>query len=203
MKATKTSTILFDLGGVLINFIGIREVAKLTPEQLSEDEARGRWISSPVLKEYESGRISTKYFANQFVEEWKLSLTPNEFLFQFKSWVRSPLNGMEKLLKDLSSDYNLACLSNTNKTHWDRMFNEFGLNTLLDYHFASHIMGVMKPDPRSYELVCENMNVVPEEVIFFDDGQDNVLAARKIGMQAYQVNGIEEIRVLLKALQIL
>jgi epoxide hydrolase-like predicted phosphatase len=45
-------------------------------------------------------------------------------------------------------------------------------------------VGIMKPDPRVYQLAAESLGVRPEEAVFIDDFIENVEGARRAGMQA-------------------
>lgn len=44
--------------------------------------------------------------------------------------------------------------------------------------------GVIKPDPVIYRAALQRLAVAPEEALFIDDVEDNVLGARAVGMQA-------------------
>jgi putative hydrolase of the HAD superfamily len=41
-----------------------------------------------------------------------------------------------------------------------------------------------KPDRRIYELTCERLEVTPEEMVFLDDSERAVAAARSYGIHA-------------------
>jgi putative hydrolase of the HAD superfamily len=66
------------------------------------------------------------------------------------------------------------------------------------YHFAamtdlilySHEEGVVKPDPRIFELACERLGRQPAEMVFLDDCAGHVAAAHALGIHAlhYQDN---------------
>ncbi|MFG1999489.1 HAD family hydrolase [Spirillospora sp. NPDC048911] len=60
-------------------------------------------------------------------------------------------------------------------------------------------IGVAKPDPRAYEICAERMGVAPADVIFFDDSERNVVAAREAGMTAEVFTGPAQIRGLVAA----
>ena len=45
-------------------------------------------------------------------------------------------------------------------------------------------IGVAKPDPRAYEICARRLGVTPADVLFFDDSERNVVAARAAGMTA-------------------
>jgi putative hydrolase of the HAD superfamily len=44
--------------------------------------------------------------------------------------------------------------------------------------------GVVKPDARAYQICAEQLGVEPEDVLFFDDSERNVVGARAAGMSA-------------------
>ena len=48
----------------------------------------------------------------------------------------------------------------------------------------SHEVGLVKPDPRVFALTAERLAVRPEEVLFLDDVEGHVLAARAVGWHA-------------------
>lgn len=45
-------------------------------------------------------------------------------------------------------------------------------------------IGVAKPDPRAYKICAERLEVPPGDILFFDDKEENVVAAREVGMRA-------------------
>ena len=67
------------------------------------------------------------------------------------------------------------------------------LEPVFDVHFASHIMGLVKPDKAAFKHVVATLDVDPARILFFDDNQLNVDAARQTGMQAERVVGFDEL----------
>ncbi len=57
-----------------------------------------------------------------------------------------------------------------------------------------HEVGLSKPDPRIFDLTVARLGVTPERVTFFDDSPANVAAARAVGLQAWQVQGVDAVR---------
>jgi putative hydrolase of the HAD superfamily len=55
---------------------------------------------------------------------------------------------------------------------------------LVDDWFFSSELSMAKPDPRIYEVVTAKLGVEPSAVVFFDDRQVNVEAARAAGWRA-------------------
>lgn len=79
------SVILFDLGGVLVEWDGIEPLKKLSGGRLTREVARRFWLESPWVKKIETGRCSPQEFAVGVIEELSLSLNPDGFLEQFVS----------------------------------------------------------------------------------------------------------------------
>ena len=67
---------------------------------------------------------------------------------------------------------------------------ELGLHArlpwLTEFHHKtfSHRLGIAKPDASIYAHAVEGMGVAPDEILFIDDRQENVAAARDAGMTA-------------------
>lgn len=56
-----------------------------------------------------------------------------------------------------------------------------------DVFVESSVVGLRKPDPRIYHLVCERLAVAPAEAVFLDDIGGNLKAARALGMTTLRV----------------
>jgi putative hydrolase of the HAD superfamily len=97
--------------------------------------------------------------------------------------------------------YRTGILSNSFVGARERERAAYGFEDLVDEIVYSHEVGMAKPDPRIYGLVCTRLKVQPQEMIFLDDADQAVAGAREAGMHAvrYQDNAqaIEEIEKLL------
>jgi putative hydrolase of the HAD superfamily len=187
--------ILFDLGGVLIGTRG-REVLRSLLPHLSEQDIAQRWNHSRAVNRFECGVIAPAQFAQEFIAEWELALDPTQFMESFATWVTGPFAGVTDLLRALRTQHLVACLSNNNAVHWERVSD---VAALFERTFASHLIGHMKPHPEAYRHVLRELNVSADAVHFFDDLAPNVAVARDVGMNAYQVAGVEEVRAVLRA----
>lgn len=186
--------LLFDLGGVLVDFTGYHDVRAFLAEPLSAEEAHARWASCPIIREFETGGLPPLPFAERFVREWRVTVPPERFLEVFRTWTRGLLPGARELLDDLRGRFRLACLSNSNETHWERNDREHGIARLFDVCLSSHQLRLHKPDPAIYREALTRLDVAAESVVFFDDSAANVDAARDVGLRAFQVEGVEGLR---------
>ena len=195
--------LLFDLGGVIVDYAGLRHLPELLGEEIPPAEMRQRWISSQAVIDFEVGAITPQAFAEQFLAEWPLPVDADAFLSLFQSWLTGPFEGAVELLEALRPRYTLACLSNTNELHWEQMLEGHGLRACFAHHYASHLLRRAKPDPEIYGMVARNLERDPAEIVFFDDGQDNIDGAHQAGLQAHRVEGVAELRRTLRELDYL
>jgi putative hydrolase of the HAD superfamily len=68
-----------------------------------------------------------------------------------------------------------------------------GLDRELDAVFSSHELGVAKPDPRVFALVCARLEREPGQCRFVDDTAGHVAAARAAGLSAHHYRTPEEL----------
>lgn len=79
--------------------------------------------------------------------------------------------------------YKTGILSNSFVGAREREQEAHRLGELCDAIVYSHEVGMLKPDPRIYRVVCDELDVAPEDAVLLDDVQENVDGARAVGMQ--------------------
>ena len=173
---------------------------RLFESRLSASEIRSHWLASTAVAEFERGRIPPTEFAERFVREWGLDWPPARFLEAFASWVQPLSADAAAILTELSPSYEVACLSNCNEVHWARLET---IRPHFDRAFLSFEMGLVKPDPGIFERVLLELDVRPERITFFDDSDENLHAARALGLRAERVRGVKELRARLGELGML
>lgn len=192
--------LLFDLGGVIVQLTSVPVFRRWTGNRLSDDEIWERWLRSPAVRRFESGRASAAHFGAELVREFELPVSAAEFLREFERWPEAPYPGALELLAELRDAFRLACLSNCNELHWPRFLDEMRLADAFDHHFASHELGALKPDVEVFERVASELGCVPERILFLDDNALNIEGARAAGLHAHRVLGTSGARALLEEL---
>jgi putative hydrolase of the HAD superfamily len=200
---SKIDVLLFDLGGVLVEFSGVRDLAVLLKGKLSEAEISEQMSHYVPTEQLGLGKLSPREFGERFIRDWNIELSPEDFLREFQSWSKRLLPGAIELLTLLHPRFRLAALSNSNELHWERNTNELGLTGLFEVAISSHQVGLYKPDPQMYLTALDRLGVSPDRVMFFDDVPANVIAASALGMRAFQVEGVEGVRSRLMREQLL
>ena len=103
-------------------------------------------------------------------------------------------------MRGLRKQYKVGLISNawSGLRPWiiDKKFDD-----AFDAMIISAEVGVMKPDPRIYQVALEKLGVAPAEAVFLDDFPANVTGARAVGMQAIHFvqpeQALDELRKLL------
>lgn len=201
--STSVTHLVFDLGGVIVKLRGGTPIPlEWLPENVTLAEAWHSWLTSEGPKLFESGKIDRVDFSERVVSEFKFSATPEEFLHHYSQLPEAVYDGAKALLKKVGAQYTTACFSNTNELHWEGLMGDMGLDAHFDHKFASHLIGLVKPDADSYQHVINALGADASNILFFDDNLINVEAAQKVGMQAKHVVGIDELSVAVKQLGI-
>ena len=188
------TVLLFDLGGVLVRWIGLEEIARLSRTLDDPERVRDRWLESAWVRRFEVNQCTREEFCAGIVEELELAMTDAEFSEVFPNWVSEPLPGALELLDALAPRFSLACLSNTNEFHGERMRVDFGLGPRFDHTYFSYEIGHMKPDAAAYRHVVEDLGRDPLEILFFDDTPKCVDGARDFGFRARVARGVSGVR---------
>jgi HAD superfamily hydrolase (TIGR01509 family) len=192
----KPACLLFDLGGVLVQWDGIEPLVALTQGRLTHEDARRFWLNSRWVRRFETGHCNASEFGEGAVRELGIDLSPGDFLEAFESWDRGPLPGAVELLDALRPDFTLACLSNNNPIHWNaerlqRLVRRF------ERCYASFEIGLMKPDRAAYEWVISDLQLDPGAILFFDDNPECIVGAEAVGMLARLAKGPAMVRTYL------
>lgn len=74
--------------------------------------------------------------------------------------------------------------TNQHRQRGQHMRTELGFDALFDESFYSWELGTKKPEPTYFELVLERIEADPAQVLFVDDMEVNVEAARAVGLRA-------------------
>jgi glucose-1-phosphatase len=194
------SVLLFDLGGVLVEFDGIDSLIELTGGRLGREAARRFWLESPWVRKFEIGACSPGKFAAGAVNELGLTLSPDSFLHEFLHWEKGPYPGALELLETLKPHFILACLSNNNGLHWDFLRGPLGFGNPFQKTYLSQELGLMKPDPAVFDAVIRNLRIPASRILFLDDNPECVEASIGRGMDGRLVKGLGEVVALLSDL---
>ena len=146
--------VLFDLGGVLIDFTGPSTLLRWLGGRLAPEQVWPLWLGSPVVRDFERGLVEPHVFADRLIADLGLPVDRGAFLDDFSRWPTALYAGAADLIARVPPSYVRATLSNTNVVHWPRIADELKLGALFDHHFPSHLTGKLKPDREVFAHVA-------------------------------------------------
>ena len=181
---TLPKVLLFDLGGVIVPWVGIIELSRITG--LSEADILEKASKSDIFSAYEIGDCSTDVFLDELARMFNLERPALSRLWN--EWVEPPYTGTRAALLKLKEQFTIACLSNTNQSHWDYLTDTHNIIDVFDHAYASHIIKAAKPNAKAWLLCLDDMNIAASDIWFFDDTQANIDAAQSMGITSYHVD---------------
>jgi len=106
-----------------------------------------------------------------------------------------------ELVRRLRARYKLSVLSNADVSLRGRLERD-GIHRLFDDVVVSAEVGMAKPEPAIFHLAADRLGLAPRECVFVDDWDDNVTAAREVGMLGvlHRVDKGDDLRAQLSAL---
>ena len=195
--------VFFDLGGVIVRteyqaprqhlaekfgmdyediekvVFGGGPIGSAAQATLGEITEKAHWLNvMKILKqpatEYE--RIRDEFFAGDIIDR-----------------------GILDFLRSLKPKYKVGLISNAWSGLRPYVVRE-KFDDVFQHMIISAEVGVVKPDPKIYQLALEQLQVKAEEAVFVDDVLENIEVCQKIGMQGIQFKDPESAIKQLKAL---
>jgi putative hydrolase of the HAD superfamily len=179
---TSITTLLFDFGGVLVRTQS-RQARLRWDTRLGQLPGTGEKL---LLESAHSRATQRGEIAEAVHWEWvrqQLGLTPlglTQFRHDFFAG-DYPTPALSWLPK-LHSQYRIGLLSN----FWGSVrgwLGELGVLGCFDDVVFSAEVGLAKPDPRIYTLALSRLACQPQQALFIDDFEHNLVPARQLGMQ--------------------
>jgi epoxide hydrolase-like predicted phosphatase len=179
--------VIFDFGRVLCEFDIQRFVAVAAEHSsLGADEFAARVPQTmPVAHAYEAGDLSSDQFFAEVSRIAALNMRREEFKEAYSD-IFTPIESTWEVVRRLKGKYRLGLLSNTNEWHYERGIKTVPVFPLFESVTLSYVVHAMKPDPRIYRAALASMRLEPEACIYIDDLEENVTAARALGMRAFR-----------------
>lgn len=181
--------IVFDVGGVLVDFCYMEYMRKLGfPEEVCK-EFESDIIFSQLWNDMDKGDLlmdeaKIKFKARLWEMYRPCDREVDLFVENIKGIVKE-YDYAESLLQRLKdSGYKVYILSNYPKDLSDLHWKDFKFLPVADGYIISAYERIVKPDEKIYRLLTERFGVDLSESVFIDDRQINIDAAEKLGMQA-------------------
>ena len=196
MASIAINTIIFDLGGVLIDWNPEYVFREVIP-----DPERRRFFFENICThdwnvEQDAGRPiaeATEMLVTEF-PEWESEI--RAYYGRWEEMLGGPIHDTVELLRELRDRQEHRLLALTN---WS---NETFPVALSRYDFLQWFEGIVvsgdektrKPFADIYEILLDRYEVVPEEAVFIDDSLKNVEGAEIVGINGIHFQGTAQLR---------
>ena len=187
-------TVIFDIGMVLVYFRWRELYAQLGFTGEKFDKIAKATVQNPWWNEFDKGLMTTEEVIERFSEsalEYKKEIAE---IYEHMDEIVSLYDYAIPWIRELKEKgYRIYILSN-----WSKPAYEANLGTHLrflkevDGAVMSFQEGVIKPDQKIYELICNRYKIDPKEAVFLDDNAANIEGARAFGLNAIHFETYEQ-----------
>ncbi len=177
-------TVVFDLGGVLIDWDPRHLYRKLFA---GDEQAMEHFLANVCTHEWNRGQDDGRTFADGArllkAEHPDAAELIDAYCARFAEMMPGPIAGSVEILAELKAlGTSLYCLTNFSAETYPPTFERFNFLRWFRGVLVSGEVGIIKPDPRIFELLLERFAINPRRAVYIDDVAANVNAARTFGI---------------------
>jgi putative hydrolase of the HAD superfamily len=197
----KISAVLFDYGMVLSNVpedLAWRQLERVLDAEREAFQA-AYWKYRDA---YDRGALSAQMYWETVARDLEKPIDADVLHALIDAdtnvWTQPNVAMMEWAASLNRAGIKTGILSNIGDAMEAGVLGRFPALAKFTHHTFSHRLGIAKPDAAIYRHAVEGLGVPVGEILFIDDRQENILAARAAGMVAVQYAGhggfVEEMR---------
>ena len=202
---SKIDTIIFDLGGVLVDWN-----PKYLYEKIFDSQEEVEWFLNNVCTsdwniEQDAGRTieeanalkiaefpDYEKFINMFYERWDE---------MFSGLIQESVKIQQKLIAD--KNYKVYALTNWSAEKWDLGKQLFSFFNDFEGVVVSGQENTRKPFDDIYQLILKRYSIIPENSVFIDDNFENTLGFSRNGIHSIHFKSPEQLKSDLKKLNVI
>lgn len=183
MDNSPIRTILFDFGGVILRTHDYAPRRKWEEKLgLPPGDFEAYIFGGPVGQLAQLGQAG-------WADVWQdaarhFGLTPAEMTRAEQDFFSGDVldRNLVDYIRRLKRHYTIGLLSNTWYPDGRTLLLHYGIADAFNYSLTSAEVGIKKPDARIFHLALDRAGCGPEQAVFVDDLEDNIFAARDLGL---------------------
>jgi 2-haloacid dehalogenase len=196
--------VLFDLGKVLLDWDPRYYYARFFSSEDALDHFAQKVIGHDWYLEMDAGKTADQAIA----ERCRAFPRHAELIARWKEgWpimLRGPIPASVDILEELRArGIRLYALTNFSRETWPLARARFDFLSWFEDAIVSGEHGIVKPDPRIFELAISRCRLEPSRTAFVDDVPANVEAGRACGLRALRFSSPAKLREDLSVLGLL
>lgn len=193
-------TVIFDLGGVLIDWN-----PAYVFRQIFDDEQEMHYFLTEICKpswnvQQDAGRPLAVATAEKVAEFPAYKEQIEAFYGRWEEMLGGPIAGSVQLFRDLhaAKTHRLLSLTNWSDETFPVALERYDFLQLFEGILVSGKEKMIKPDLRIYQLLMDRYQIKdPSRALFIDDSMKNVFGARAAGLHSEKVNSPERLKEVL------
>jgi 2-haloacid dehalogenase len=192
----KIETIIFDLGGVLIDWN-----PRYLYNKILKDEQQVSWFLENICTsewndQQDAGRSfeeATKALIQQH-PEWEEPITA--WYSRWQETIGGPIEDTVEILKQIKDkgDYRLYALTNWSAETFPWALANFDFLHWFEGIVVSGVEKSRKPFPEFYQILFDRYKVAPSSALFIDDNFKNIEGANKVGLNTIHFRGSRQLK---------
>lgn len=178
------TTVIFDLGGVLIDWNPRYLYRKLFSSEEEVDWFLANICTSEWNDEQDAGR-SFEEATNELIRKFPEYREPIAAWYaRWQETISGPIQGTVDILKSIkeSEKYRLYALTNWSAETFPWAFENFKFLHWFEGIVVSGIEKCRKPLPEFFHILFDRYQIQPAESLFIDDNLKNIAGAQALGL---------------------
>lgn len=198
--STNIDTVIFDLGGVLIDWNPRYLYRKIFK---SEDEIEW-FLKSVCTSEWNDALDAGRPFADGIKE---LTQRHPEYTAPIRAWldrwpemISGPVSGTVDILREIKTSrrFRLYALTNWSHETFPWALKQFDFLSWFEGVVVSGIERMRKPHPEFFQVLFDRYSIDPARAVFIDDNIANIEAAKKLNLNTIAFQSPDQLRTSLK-----
>ena len=200
MSERTIDVVVFDIGGVLLDWSPTYLYAELIPDE----EQRTHFLTKVATPAWNHKQDEGRPWAEAVAELTSLHPEHAEWIEAYDTgrltMVKGVFEDTAAVLTELQSlGIPTYALTNFSGDKWEVAKEAFPILTHFDGEVVSGVEQTVKPDEKIYRILLERFHLDPARTFYTDDMQHNVDGARAVGLDAEQFTGAADLRDQLRA----
>ncbi len=201
----KIDTVIFDLGGVLIDWNPKYLYRKIFEDEKEIDYFLSEICTSEWNEQQDAGRTFKEATEILVAQHPKFEKEIQAFYGRWQEMLGGKIEKTVAILNDLhqKNEHRLLALTNWSAESFPYALEQYDFLQRFEGILVSGYEKMKKPDPKIYQLILDRYQIVPQQAVFIDDSQRNIEGAEVLDINGIHFQSPEQLKIDLERFGIL